>query len=152
MVLILMAKPLSAQQKDSPINTEWSVKAKSDDLSGYTWKGKTTTQKPVQFTKEQLDWLRKYKQVNSTQPVKENIVIKNSSTSTSSKHFITKDEYDALFNDPISIRKDLNSMPTPHVIGNNTVPSMPKNSAQSRTITVTSTSKGSTTSSTIRVW
>lgn len=150
MLLILMAKPLSAQQKDSPINTEWSVKAKSDDLSGYTWKGKTTTQKPVQFTKEQLDWLRKYKQVNSQQPVKEEVVIINYNTPTTTKHFMTSDEFNELFK-ATGFADDINNA-VPHVIGSSTVPSMPKSSNYSRTITVTSTTKGSTTSSNIRLW
>jgi len=135
----MLTSSVFAQPADSPIDPTWTTgerSAKCDKLNSIL------TLKPV----------KNIVKTNSQQPVKEEVVIINSNTSTSSKHFMTKEEYDALFNDPISIREDLNSMPTPHVIGNNTVPSMPKNSAQSRTITVTSTSKGSTTSSTIRVW
>lgn len=152
-----MAKPLSAQ-KDAPIDPSWSTNVKSDDLSGYTWKGKqSTAKKPVQFTKEQLDWLRAHRSntTNTSNPPvkKEDVVIYNESTpSPATQRYIDGQNWLKSLNDPVIVNEMINSFSEPHVIGNSNVPSMPKTTNTSRTMTITSTTKGGTTSSTIRVW
>jgi len=135
----MLTSSVFAQPADSPIDPTWTTgekSAKRDKLNSIL------TLKPVK------NMVRN----NSQQPVKEEVVIINSNTSTSTSTFMSRDEYNRLFNDPSSIRDFMNGASIPHQYGSAEVPSIPKSTNYSRTITITSTTKGSTTSSNIRVW
>lgn len=133
----MLTSSVFAQPADSPIDPTWTTgerSAKCDKLNSIL------TLKPVKNIVKN----------NSQQPVKEEVVIINYNTPTTTKHFMTSSEFNELFK-ATGFADDINNA-VPHVIGSSTVPSMPKSSNYSRTITVTSTTKGSTTSSNIRLW
>jgi hypothetical protein len=136
-MLLMLTSSVFAQPADSPIDPTWTTgerSAKCDKLNSIL------TLKPVKNIVKN----------NSQQPVKEEVVIINSNTSTST--IMSKDEYNRLFNDPSSIRDFMNGASIPHQYGSAEVPSIPKSTNYSRSITITSTTKGSTTSSNIRLW